>query len=130
MPRPILVSAFLISLLLAGCDAGSTSEPFDYGRDTPAWLKAKIDSIAAIPDHFGITVYRYEWSGEFVYHVESLVSSCAYCELYDQDGVKLQFTDEETFQDFLENKKNEVVVWASERCGTTWHGLGMPCVVT
>jgi hypothetical protein len=130
MSKPILIAAFLTSLLIAGCDAGSISGPFDYDRDTPPWLKAKIDSIAAIPDHFGTTVYRYEWNGEFVYHIENLVSSCAYCELYDHNGIKLEFTNDETFQDFLENKKNEVVVWPSEHCGTTWHGLGMPCTVT
>ena len=127
MSRLILIPSFLISLLLAACDAGSA---FDYDRDTPIWLKAKVDSIAAIPETFGITVYRYEWNGEFVYHIENPISSCVYCELYDQNGMKVEFTDDETFQDFVENKKNEVVVWVSEGCGTTWHGLTMPCIVS
>jgi hypothetical protein len=127
MSRLILIPSFLISLLLAACDAGSA---FDYDRDTPVWLKAKVDSIAAIPEIFGITVYRYEWNGEFVYHIENLISSCVYCELYDQNGMKVEFTDDETFQDFVESKKNEVVVWASEGCGATWHGLTMLCIVS
>lgn len=115
MSRLTVVSGLMVALLLsAACDAGSTSEPFDYDQDTPVWLKAKIDSIAAIPETFGITVYRYEWNGEFVYHIENLLSSCVYCELYDQNGMKLELADSGTFQDFVENKTNEVVVWASE----------------
>jgi hypothetical protein len=39
------------------------------------------------------------------------MSSCAYCELYDQNGIKKQFADGEEFQDFLANKTSEVLIW-------------------
>ncbi len=108
--RFVLMLAAL-SLSLAACGAEDATAPFDYERDTPAWLKVKIDSISESPGSFGTTVYRYEWRGEFVYHIEIPVSSCAYCELYDRDGTRLRFPDSATFEDFLATKRNQIVIW-------------------
>ena len=110
MRRSILILA-LSAFLVVGCHTENAAGPFDYERDTPVWLKAKIDSISDGPLAFGVRVYRYEWRGEFVYHIENPISSCAYCELYDQTGAKMQFPDNETFEDFLTNKKNRILIW-------------------
>ena len=87
------------------------TEPFNYERDTPIWLKEKIISMSTNHDYFGAKVFRYEWHDKFLYHIMIPISSCAYCELYDQNGNKINFSDDETFQDFLINKKNEILVW-------------------
>jgi hypothetical protein len=79
--------------------------------DTPEWLNSYIEGIQDNPDYVGTKVYRYEWQENFVYHVMIPISSCAYCEVYNQSGTKIEFKDDNTFQDFLSNKKNEVIVW-------------------
>lgn len=89
MYRFIIISSFLF-LFMLNCQKENSMEPFDYERDTPTWLKAKIDSISSNPEYFGTKVYRYEWKGYLVYHIEIPISSCAYCELYDQKGKKLK----------------------------------------
>ena len=101
----------MLSVFLIACAAEDAVAPFDYERDTPAWLKAKIELISESPSSFGATVYRYEWRGCSVYHIEISLSSCAYCELYDRDGTRLRFPDSATFEDFLANKRNQVVIW-------------------
>jgi hypothetical protein len=110
MRRVIFISSLLF-LPFIGCSRDNTVEPFDYDRDTPVWLKAKIDSISENPAYFGARVFRYEWRQEVLYHIEVPISSCAYCELYDENGTKKQFTDDEDFQDFLANKENEILIW-------------------
>jgi len=79
--------------------------------DTPDWLNSYIEEIQDEPSYIGTKVYRYEWKGSLVYHIEIPVSSCAYCEVYDQSGMKIEFKDDLMFQDFMNNKKNEVLVW-------------------
>jgi hypothetical protein len=78
---------------------------------TPEWLNSYIEEIQDNPDYYGTKIYRYEWREKFVYHVMIPISSCAYCEVYDQSGIKIDFRDDSNFQDFLNHKKNEVVVW-------------------
>ena len=79
--------------------------------DTPEWLNSYIENIQDNPDYFGTKIYRYEWKENFVYHIMIPISSCAYCEVYNQSGTKIEFNNDTTFQDFLNNKKNEVIVW-------------------
>ncbi len=105
MCRSILILSFL-SLLLANCHTEIVGI-FVCEKDTPVWLKAKIEPTDAL---YGTRVYRYEWRGESVYYIENPISSCAYCELYDQDGAKIQLTDDPAFQDFLMNSENRTLI--------------------
>jgi hypothetical protein len=110
MLRIIFVSSFLLFVLL-GCKKENSVEPFNYERDTPGWLKAKIDTISNHREYYGTKVFRYEWNRKYVYHFQIPISSCAYCEIYNQDGNKITFSDDNVFQEFLKNKKNETLIW-------------------
>lgn len=103
----ILISLFV----LASCQKENSVQPFNYERDTPAWLKVKIDSMATTPYYIGTVVYRYEWHKQFIYHIMIPISSCAYCELYLHDGSKAQLS-ESSLSDFLQNRTNEIIIWA------------------
>lgn len=105
MRRLILVCCFM-PLLLIECD-NTVVGPFECEGDIPGWLVTKLDSLHGM---WGTRVYRYEWKGEFVYHIENPISSCLYCELFDRDGNDIQFSDDDEFQDFLANKENKVLV--------------------
>ncbi len=78
--------------------------------DTPDWLNNYIENIKDDPSYFGTTIYRYSWKGNFVYHIMIPISSCAYCETYYFSGEKIVFANN-MFQDFMNNKKNEFIVW-------------------
>ena len=105
-----LITLFLFLIFLS-CQKAKTTGPFDYDRDTPEWLKTKINSLSTNRDYSGTMVYRYEWEGDFVYHIMIPISSCAYCELYDQNGNKIQLAENEEFSGFLLNEKNGIVIW-------------------
>ncbi|MBU0472871.1 MAG: hypothetical protein KKF62_01775 [Bacteroidetes bacterium] len=108
MFKTIFLSFFLFIAFLS-CQ--NSVESAIYEKDSLQWLKVKIESLAVHPDYVGSKVYRYEWNSNFVYHIMIPISSCAYCELYNGDGGKIQFTNDEMFSDFLKNKKNEVLIW-------------------
>lgn len=110
MLKVIFISSFLFITLLS-CQNANSIEPINYEKDTPQWLKVKIDSMSTNPDYFGTKVYRCEWNSKFTYHIMIPISSCAYCEVYEQNGNKIQFTNDETFSDFIKNKNDEILVW-------------------
>jgi len=94
------------------CSENNTSG-FDYERDTPGWLKVKIDSMSSDPAYVLTKVYRYNYNSSFIYHIWIGLSSCLYCELYNQKGKKVTFNSDEELQDFLNKKKNEIIIWKS-----------------
>lgn len=100
----------LIALFVTGCQNTGT-DAFDYERDAPEWLKDKIETMATNPTMAGSVVYRYSWSGDWVYHIEIPIHSCAFCELYTREGERID-NAEFDLAGFLENRTEEVVVWA------------------
>ncbi len=109
MLKIIFFSMFLF-LAFISCNKSDITQPYNYERDTPEWLKEKIDSISVIQFYHGAKVYRYTWNGNYVYHIMIPISSCAYCELYDYYGNKTEFTNDE-FSDFLNTKTGEILIW-------------------
>jgi len=58
MNRKLLIITFLL-LLIIGCQGNQGTNDFDFEKDTPEWLKAKINSISERSDYLGTKVYRY-----------------------------------------------------------------------
>lgn len=110
MMRHFFVISFIL-LTFIGCELEDVTLPFNFERDTPVWLKEKVYSMSIGQDYYGVKVFRFEWKSKYFYHIMIPISSCAYCELYDENGNKVNFTSDQMFQDFLINKKNEVLVW-------------------
>jgi len=104
--------ALLIAILFQLICQKDTSPIHD--ADTPEWLKNYIEEIQNNSNYFGAKIYRYEWKDNFIYHIMIPISSCAYCEVYKQSGTKFEFKDDSTFQDFLNNRRNGIIIWEWE----------------
>ncbi len=100
-----------VIVLLVNCQNQNSVESFNYERDTPAWLKVQIDSMSTNQYYHGSQVYRYIWHNDFIYDIFIPVSSCVYCEVFNKDGAKITFTGDNMLQDYLNNRKNEVLIW-------------------
>jgi len=106
------VCLFVVFCLPLACtNLVNESEQFDYDRDTPPWLKTRIEQMEVEPTYMGTVIYRYDWHGAFVYDIKIPINSCAYCEVYNQQGHNIDLTNEKLLQDFFQNKRNEVLVW-------------------
>ncbi len=102
-----IIFVILFSLFLIGCDHDSNV----MTSEKPEWLNELIADIQNEVYYAGSVIYRHEWKSEFYYHLEIPVSSCAYCDVYNQNGVKIVWSDEHNFEDYLQNRKNEKVIW-------------------
>jgi hypothetical protein len=95
-------------MLVFSCHKETSVEP---SNNIPSWLKAKIDSMTTNQEYYGTEVYRYKWHNEYVYYIMIPISSCAYCDVYSQSGTKIQFENDTQFQDFINNKTDQVLIW-------------------
>jgi hypothetical protein len=113
----ILLLVSLLIILLNSCSSADRSESFDYDKETPQWLKIRIDSISTSTGHYyDLTkVYRYNWKDTYIYHFSIPLSSCVYCELYDQNGRKISAAVESSLKNILHNRKNEVLIWDNKK---------------
>ena len=113
MLKRIVFISFFLSLMFLGCHKDNAVEPFNYDKDVPVWLKAKISLMSSDTANFyyGTKVYRYSWNQVIIYYFSIPLSSCMYCELYDQNGNKVQIVNDAMLQDFLKNRKDEILIW-------------------
>ena len=107
-----LAFLFVLILILMSCQGSISTSPLHYENDIPVWLKLKIDSISTQSYYWGTSVHRCEWRGSYVYYLDIPVSSCMFCEVFDQYGEKINLQDAELFQDFLTNKRNDIIIWS------------------
>ena len=61
--------------------------------------------------YVGSKVYRHTWHYNYVYYIYVGLSSCAYCEVYYENGSIVKFTNDNMLQDYLNNRKNEKLIW-------------------
>jgi hypothetical protein len=78
--------------------------------ELPEQIQARIGDLTG-PEYAGTIIYRYDWRNAQYYHVMIPISSCAFCEMYDEFGNLFEFADNEELADFLANRKNEFIVW-------------------
>lgn len=116
MFRKIILSVFILSAFLC-CQDDNPTEPYNYERDTPGWLKIKIDSMVTNDinsNSVGTEVYRYTWNNEYVYDIDIPTSMCRYCLLFDKNGNRIIFKNSQETNDFFNNIKNKIIIWVWE----------------
>jgi len=103
---------FLLPLTFLSCQ-NNVSENYNYEKDTPAWLKTKIDSIVSTDRkyYFGTQVCRYKWEDSLLFEFKIPLSSCALCELYYYNGTKTNFPNDSTVQNYINNRTDKLLVW-------------------
>jgi len=97
---------FFFSLMLFSCK----KENDEKYPANPDWLNAKISQMETPVYYAGTVVYAYKWNKEYYYLISIGLSSCAFCEFYNYQGVKVEWTQEK-IDDFQKNAKMIKVVW-------------------
>ena len=103
--RRIVLMVFF-SFMLFSCNK-ENDEKFPANPD---WLTDKISQMETADYYVGTTVYAYEWNNEYYYLISIWLSSCAMCEFYNYQGVKVEWTQEK-IDDFQKNAKRIKIVW-------------------
>jgi len=99
-----LIPLLLISVLFFSC------EKFNTEFRQPVWVQKMTDTLETNDFYWGSKIYRHEWKSDYYYHLNIPVSSCAYCNIYNKNGESVDWQKED-MEDYLENRKNEQIVW-------------------
>lgn len=103
-----IILLLLIYITCLGCERND--EVTDENPAIPAWLQSKIAEIEDNIYYDGTLIIRHEWKSKYYYHINTPLSSCLYCEVYNHDGEKVDWKVESR-DDYLKNRKNRVVIW-------------------
>lgn len=88
---------FVCIFLLLGVLA---CEKKDEQIEFPIWFQQKIELIATNPETCKLyNIMIAEYNGSNYYIIQSDISSCMYCDIYDESGVKPDW-NENTWTDF------------------------------
>jgi hypothetical protein len=98
----------VVLLLLISCQKEENPKP-----DVPDWFLPQIEQLESSGQFYGCSITQIMYDNKIYYHLYCGYWSCMYCKLYDNKGKLVEWQQEE-FNNFLENKKNETVIW---KCG-------------
>jgi hypothetical protein len=114
--KKIFLAFPLILILLLGCK-NNVVEPYNYEKNTPTWLTAKIDSIAISDRTYDLftEVYRYKWNNNFTFQFVNGLNSCMFCQVYFYEGTKVNFVNDSTLQNYLQNRTNKFLIWKNPK---------------
>jgi hypothetical protein len=102
--KKYLIISIIVTLSFLSCNKEEDEQI------NPQWLKAMTDTIRTKDYYWGSTIYRHDWKSKYYYHLMIPISSCAYCNVYDENGEKVNWSTENS-QDYMQNRKNEIIVW-------------------
>lgn len=114
------INQLLIGLLIFGLfayngcekDQQMNEEEYDIcGVINPDWFMDLIEEIENDLYYAGSIIYSHEYNSDYLFHLEIPVSSCAYCRIYDCVGNLVELSSEAEFQDYLQNRSNETIIW-------------------
>lgn len=101
---------YLISILVLflSCQKEETLIP-----NVPNWFLPQIEELEKSGECFDCTITQITYNNKTYYNLYCGLMSCVYCYLYDSTGKHKEW-DTEEFNNFLKNKKDEIVIW---KCG-------------
>lgn len=105
--RTIYLLPFLFILIIA-CEIKQEQKLL------PAWLEEIIEEKNQSDFCYYFTAYRYSWNNQYYYELENPLSSCYLCEVYDQWGNLISWSNFEEIQNYELNRTDGTIIW---ECG-------------
>lgn len=97
-----LISLVLLLVFLSCHKNEETNFPTEF----PGWLKSKITEVTTDTRLCEITTVTFiEYNGKKYYHLYCMIWSCAYCQLFDEEGNRPDW-DNKGWDDFFAKKKD------------------------
>jgi len=103
MRRLILLGGIIMLLSFPSCDK---KDLITGPEEFPVWLQLKIEELVTPFSICNITdVTIIEYNGKKYYHIYAGLWSCAYCQLFDEQGGRPDW-DSKGWEDFFAKKKD------------------------
>lgn len=95
----------LLLLFLVSCQKEELNE------EIPEWLKPRIEELQNSGECFGCTLAKISFNNSIYYNLYCGYWSCMYFNFYDNNGNLVEWNVVD-FNNFLENNKNETIIWS------------------
>jgi len=99
-----LLFSSLLLLFLVSCQKEELNE------EIPEWFYPRIEALENSGECYGCTLTKILYNNSIYYDLYCGYWSCMYCNLYDSNGNLVEW-DVDDFNNFLENKKDEEIIW-------------------
>jgi hypothetical protein len=117
MKRLIFILFICYGMLSLSCSRMEQGDEIRKGdTDYPEWLSATIKEIETL--HAGdvslikIQIFECEWQGRTVYYISNNLSSCQFCEVYYDNGEKVEWSGQDLSADnFRSTSKNWKLIY-------------------
>lgn len=103
------LAVFLLFLIAFSCENREPAEP-----TIPDWLKPRLEELVKSGDCHGCTLQQSTYNEGLYYHLYCSYWSCSHCEVYDEDGNLIEWSNEFPLSNWLENRTKLVILW---QCG-------------
>lgn len=80
----------------------------------PDAIKPRLEELSNSGECHGCTVQQSIYNDEYYYHLYCSYWSCSHCEVYHHDGTLVEWSEEFTLSEWLENRHQMVILW---ECG-------------
>ncbi|NQU53186.1 MAG: hypothetical protein HQ522_11680 [Bacteroidetes bacterium] len=98
----------LFTFFLISCEEEEETPDIEI----PEWLEPRIEELENWEACATCSVKRYTFKGEYYYTVSCGIWSCSFpCELYNEQGHRIQNEDQFDINNFRNNKINETEIW-------------------
>lgn len=103
MSRLICLCCTLIFLMFYSCHK---NEETTVTKEIPPWLQLKVAALVPEPALCEITEITFiQYNGKNYFHVYCGIWSCMYCQLFDEQGNRPDWSNE-VWQDFFTKKRD------------------------
>ncbi len=113
----LLFAALLLCMGIMGCEEDKKSNFEETFISTiqkvkvdiveknslPNWLRNKVEELESNIDlsTTEIKVFQGKWKSQKMYFILNNLSSCVFCEVYNNEGIKINWTERNDFNAFL-----------------------------
>ena len=99
---PLMIFA---SIIIFSC-----TKQKDYPSN-PDWLNLRISQMDTAASYEGTLVTLYKWDNNFYYLIANPLYNCMFCEFYNYQGIRYEWTTDK-IDDFQKNAKKIKAVWS------------------
>lgn len=101
-----ILVVFIVSI---SCEDRTPVEP-----TIPNWLEPRLEELENSGECYGCTVQQSTYNDELFYHLYCSYWSCSHCEVYHFNGTLVEWSEEFSLGDWLENRQQISILW---ECG-------------
>ncbi len=110
MAKSAVIFAIVCSAFIVSCSRDFGPLGPNAAQKTPDWLSNLIADRQNDPHYWGTIVYRNIWHNRYYYYFFVPISSCAFCEVYEYSGNKVDWHKND-IMDYSNNRKDETIVY-------------------